>query len=234
MAKQESDGLHSLDARRPPSIAAPGERRRIERKLHEVGVLCQPEVSLQYQALTKRSVLRAVESGGAIKDLGRYVTFCDELGGSLSWLQPIDSVATNGRHAVVIGTSFVSVEVFRIRKTYDVLMIRYEAVQGTNGHRGRTESNVLFRGRQGYLPLDLTNKSNQECEILPEFFNKAGERLDVPPTFLKAVRAAVKGANCIGCTHQHFLVAPQPIELRQIEPDTAAAVATDVSVPVGS
>ena len=231
MPKPGSDGLHSVDARRPPSIAAPGERRRIERKLQEVGVLCQPEVSLHYQALTKRPVLRAIESGGAVKDLGRYVTFCDEHGGSLPWLQPIDSVATNGRHAVVIGTAFVSVEVFRIRNTYDVLVIRYEAVEGANGRRGQMESSVLFRGRQGYLPLDLTKSGNQPCEILPEFFNRAGERLDVPAAFVKVVRAAVTGANCIGCTHQHYLAAPRPV---QIEPDVAAPVDADASVAVGS
>ena len=50
---------------RPPSLAARGERRRIERRLQEVGVLCQPEVSLQYQTFAKRAVLRGVESGGA-------------------------------------------------------------------------------------------------------------------------------------------------------------------------
>ena len=65
---------------RPPSLAARGERRRIERRLQEAGILCQPEVSLQYQTLAKRSVLRGVESGGAIKEIGRYVTFCDERG----------------------------------------------------------------------------------------------------------------------------------------------------------
>ena len=66
-----------LRGRRPgqPSLAARGERRRIERRLQEVGVLCQPEVSLQYQTLAKRSVLRGVESGGATKEIGRYVTF---------------------------------------------------------------------------------------------------------------------------------------------------------------
>jgi len=36
------------------------------------------------------------------KEIGRYVTFCDELGEPIPWLQPIDSVAVNGRHAVVV------------------------------------------------------------------------------------------------------------------------------------
>ena len=139
-----------------PSLAARGERRRIERRLQEVGVLCQPEVSLQYQTLAKRSVLRGVESGGAIKEIGRYVTFCDERGERIPWLQPIDSVGVNGRHAVVIAPGLVSVEVFRVRNTYDVLIAKHDVSQSTEGQRGRIEARVLFRGRQGHLPLDLT------------------------------------------------------------------------------
>jgi hypothetical protein len=101
---------------RAPVLAPRGERRRIERRLQEAGVLCQSEVSLQYQTLAKRAVLRGVESGGATKEIGRYVTFCDELGAALPWLQPIDSVAVNGRHAVVVAPALVSVEVFRVPK----------------------------------------------------------------------------------------------------------------------
>src|SRR5664279_3322443 len=141
---------------RPPSLAARGERRRIERRLQEAGVLCQPEVSLQYQTLAKRAVFRGVESGGATKEIGRYVTFCDELGAPLPWLQPIDSVAVNGRHAVVVAAALVSVEVFRVRNTYDVLIVRHDVAQSADGRRGGIETKVLFRGRQGYLPLDLT------------------------------------------------------------------------------
>ena len=123
---------------RPPSLAARGERRRIERRLQEAGILCQPEVSLQFQTLAKRSVLRGVESGGAIKEIGRYVTFCDERGERLVWLQPIDSVGVNGRHAVVIALGLVSVEVFRVRNTYDVLIAKYEVSELAEGQRGRT------------------------------------------------------------------------------------------------
>src|ERR1700746_2029833 len=81
-----------------PRLAARGERRRIERRLQEAGVLCQPEVSPQYQMLAKRSVLRGVESGGASKEIGRYVTFCDERGDRIPLLQPIDSGGGNGWH----------------------------------------------------------------------------------------------------------------------------------------
>ncbi len=194
-----------------PSLAARGERRRIERRLQEVGVLCQPEVSLQYQTLSKRSVLRGMESGGAIKEIGRYVTFCDARGDRIPWLQPIDSVGVNGRHAVVIAPGLVSVEVFRVRNTYNVLIVKYDVLQPTEGQRGRIEARVLFRGRQGHLPLDLTgDEKGMAGQIVPEFFNKAGERVDLPPEFVGVLKAVVRGANCVGCTHQHYLTAPKP------------------------
>lgn len=193
---------------RPPTLAAGPERRRMERKLHDAGILCQPEVSIQYQKIAKRSVLRGVESGGASKDIGRYVTFCDDHGERIAWLQPIDSVATNGRHAVVISATFVSVEVFRMRNTYDVLIARHEATQ-SDSRLGRIESRVLFRGREGHLPLDLTGiDKGMAGQILPEFFTKAGEPIEIPPAFLQVARAAIRGANCVGCTHQHYLTAP--------------------------
>lgn len=180
---------------RPPSLATGLEKRRIERRLHDAGVLCQPEVSIQYQQIARRSVLRGVESGGASKDVGRYVTFCDDHGERIAWLQPIDSVAMNGRHAVVIAIAFVSVEVLRMRNTYDVLIARHEAIQA-DGRLGRIESRVLFRGREGHLPLDLTGLDKSMAgEILPEFFTKAGEPIEAPPMFLHVARAAVRGAN---------------------------------------
>jgi len=119
----------------------------MERKLQDAGMFCQPEVSVQYQTIAKRSVLRGVESGGSNNDISRYVTFCDERGEPLPWLQPIDSVATNGRHSVVIATALITVDVFRIRNTYDLLIARHQAVEA--GNRGRIESKVIFRRAAG-------------------------------------------------------------------------------------
>jgi hypothetical protein len=207
-----AERLEGRDQRtRPPSLAAGGERRRIERRLQQAGILCQPEVSVQYQMLARRSVLRGVESGGATKEIGRYVTFCDDKGKRIPWLQPIDSIALNGRHAVVIAPAFVSVEVFRVRSTYDVLIVRHDAVEGADGRRGHMEANVFFRGHQGYLPLNLTGDEKEMAgQIVPEFFNKAGEQIEIPREFVGALRAAVRGANCVGCAHQHYLIAPKP------------------------
>jgi hypothetical protein len=143
--------------------------------------------------------------------MGRYVTFCSESGEGIPWLQPIDTVATNGRHAVVIARAFVSVDVFRIRSTYDVLIAKHQVIE-PEGARGRVESGVVFRGRQGYLPLELTGaEKNMAGEILPEFFNKAGEPIGIPALFVGVVKAAVRGANCLNCTHQHYVAAPKVV-----------------------
>jgi hypothetical protein len=155
-------------------------------------------------------VLRGVESGGAVKEIGRYVTFCDENGQQLGWLQPIDSVASNGRHAVVIALSLVSVEVLRVRNTYEVLIARHALAQGAGDKRGHIEPKVVFRGHDGHLPLDLTGADKPAAgRILPEFFNRAGERIEVPGDFTSALKAAVHGSNCTECRHQHYLVAPK-------------------------
>ena len=202
---------------RQPGLVVGPDKRRIERKLQDAGILCQPEISIQYQTIAKRAVLRGVESGGSIKDMGRYVTFCTEGGEGIPWLQPIDTVATNGRHSVVIATAFVSVDVFRIRSTYDVLIAKHQVI-GPEGARGRVESSVDFRGRQGYLPLDLTGaEKNMAGQILPEFFNKAGEPIEIPAPFVGVVKAAVRGANCIGCTHQHYVTAPNVVGISSVE-----------------
>lgn len=42
----------------------------ILKQLRNVGIYCQPTISIEHQHLAKRYVLRGVESGGAIADLG--------------------------------------------------------------------------------------------------------------------------------------------------------------------
>ena len=42
--------------------------RRLLRRLDEVGIFAQSQVSLEHQHLAKRYVVRGMESGGAVKD----------------------------------------------------------------------------------------------------------------------------------------------------------------------
>jgi hypothetical protein len=105
--------------------------------------------------------------------------------------------------------ALISVDVFRMRNTYDVLIANHRVIEA-DGARGRIQSKVIFRGRQGYLPLELTGaEKDMAGQILPEFFNKAGERMEIPPALVAAVKAGVRGANCVGCTHQHYVTTPK-------------------------
>ena len=209
-------------------LAPPPQLRRIERRLVAAGIYCRPEVSLHFQLLAKRYVLRGIESGGAVADLGRFVAFSDEEGQRLSWLMPLDSVAANARHAAVVRESLVSVEVLRIKTTYEVLVVRYSLKVAEGRTRPRIHAELAFRGRDGHLPLDLSGKDKGLAgKIVPEFFTRAGERRDLPARYVEAIRAAVAGSNCILCRHQHFAVAPKPwcaVEGASIETPEAEAI----------
>jgi hypothetical protein len=192
-------------------LAPPPQLRHIEQRLAAVGIHCRPEVSLHYQSLAKRYVLRGIESGGASGDLGRFVTFSDEEGQRLSWLMPLDSVAANARHAAVVRESLVAVEAFRVKTTYEVLVVRYSLMVPDGRTRPRIHAELVFRGHDGHLPLDLTGSDKGlSGKIAPEFFTRAGDRRELPTNYVEAIKAAVAGANCLSCRHQHFVIAPQP------------------------
>jgi hypothetical protein len=50
----------------------------------------------------------------------------------------------NGRHAVVIALGLVSVEVFRVRNTYDVLIAKYDVSQPAEGQRAGSKPECSF------------------------------------------------------------------------------------------
>ena len=87
------------------------------RRLNAVGIFAQSQVSLEHQHLAKRYVVRGIESGGAVKDLGRYVTFCGPDGEPLPYLHPIDAIGANGVHAVVVAPVLARIELFRAGRT---------------------------------------------------------------------------------------------------------------------
>jgi hypothetical protein len=110
--------------------------------------------------------------------------------------------------------------------------VKYDVLQATEGQRGGIEARALFRGRQGHLPLDLTgDEKGMAGKIVPEFFNKAGERVEIPPEFVGVLKAAVRGANCVGCAHQHYLTAPKAAAAAKAETTGVATVPTEEPAP---
>lgn len=180
--------------------------RSVLRRLSTVGIFVQSQVSLEYQHLGQRYVVRGIESGGAVREIGRYITFCGPWGEQLPYLHPIDSVAVNGVHAVVIAPVLVRVELFRTGRTCQILITRHEPGQAESGKRPPLASRVLFRGVNGFLhsgrPLESIYSASSD---IPRFWSRSGEERKVPSVFAQAIQAATRGATCVGCSHAHFL-----------------------------
>jgi len=182
--------------------------RRAVRRLAEVGIFVRPDVSLEHQHLARRYVIRGVESGGAIAEIGRYVSFAGEEGEPLTYLQPIDAVGVNGLHAVVVAPVLVRVEMFRAGRTCELLITKHWPGEAKGGRRPPLESKVLFRGINGYLEVELSKKGKEAKPDLPIFYSRAGELVEIPATFHAAVEAVSNGIRCEGCSHCHYLARP--------------------------
>jgi len=183
--------------------------RRAVRVLKDRGIFAHALVSIEDQQLAQRYVMRGLESGGSIADVGRYVTFADEEGQPLEYLHLVEAIGVNGLHAVVISLALVRTDMLRKGRTYELLITRHSLNSVENGHRPQAETKVLFRGIHGRVELDLSGKDKAQAgSVVPTFYSLAGELIAIPDRFL-AVRAATKGVNCTGCSHPHYLRKPR-------------------------
>lgn len=183
--------------------------RQALRVLKERGIHVNSAVSLQHQSLAKRYVVRGVESGGAVGDIGRYVSFACPTGDPMEYLQPVDAIGLNGVHAVVVAPAVVRVDMLRTGRTYELLITEHQPGQAAKGRRPGLDTKVIFRGVHGRLELDLTAKHKEaKGTVTPVFLSLAGELLPVPDRFCAAVRALTQAVNCVGCSHCHFVRAP--------------------------
>lgn len=154
----------------------------------------------------KRHVLRGVESGGAVADLGAYSSFTDEQGNALAWLQRVDTVGVNGVHAIVVAPVLVRIEMLRVQRTYDLLITRHSLQATTPGQRPRLESSIVFYGRRGTLEMELWGKDRAFCgAVSPAFYSRSGETLAVPDEFHDALTRISAAVCCVGCRHCHLL-----------------------------
>lgn len=199
MAKQKFTGITGL----------PLPRRAI-RVLKERGIFAHALLSIAHQELAGRYVLRGVESGGSAGDLGRYVTFAAAGGEQLDYLHPVESIAVNGIHGIVVAPNLVRLDLLRKGRTYELLITHHTLRSIENATRPQLETEILFRGIHGRLELDLSSRDKARSgHEVPSFFSFAGESSMIPELFLAAVRAATKGANCPGCSHAHYLRRPR-------------------------
>ena len=202
--------------------------RRAVRVFKERGIFAHPIVSVERQELAQRYVLRGLESGGSVTDIGRYVTFGDEEGRALEYLHPVEAIGVNGLHAVVICQACIRVDMIRKGATYETLVTRHWLDLMEDGHRPAMETEILFRGIHGRLELDLRGKDKAQAgRVVPTFYSLAGEPVSIPEKFLPVLRAATKAVNCRNCSHTHYLRKPvtRPVNARgSVTPEDAVGV----------
>ena len=174
-------------------------------KLRDAGIYCEPAVSVERQVQAGRHVIRGVESGGAVQELGAYCSFVDVDGRPLAWLQKIDAIGRNGLHAVVVAPQLVRIQMFRNERTYQLLITehRLEVVEGLK--RPKMRSLILFHGINGTALSDFL--ADEENCALPVFNSRSGEVRRIPEKFEWALRTIVAASSCLGCKHCHVLEA---------------------------
>ncbi len=179
--------------------------RSVLNALEKRGIYCQPAVSLEHQHMANRYVLRGVESGGAVSDIGRACAFvaCD--GSPLPWLQRIDSIGVNGRHAIYLAEHFVRLEMLRVGQTCELVITLHTLFRLVQSKRPEIRSEMIFHGRDGLLPRALWKQPQRAVprDVAPVFYSRAGEILNLPEAFERAIKNITACVCCIGCKHPH-------------------------------
>jgi hypothetical protein len=178
--------------------------------LYKRGIHCQPAVSLEHQHLANRYVLRGVEAGGAVSDIGRACAFVAPDGSPLAWLQRIDSIGANGRHAIFLAEALVRLEMLRVGQTCELVMTSHTLSCLPGRTRPGIQSKLIFHGHDGILPLDLWKQEHRAVRgsVAPVFLSRAGEMVTLPKPFERAIKEITACVCCVGCKHSHLGVAP--------------------------
>lgn len=178
--------------------------------LHKRGIYCVPGLSVEHQHFANRYVLRGVESGGAVSDMGRACAFIAQDGSPLPWLQLLHSLTVNGRHAIFLAESLVRLEMLRSLQSYELVITSHGLSRVSTRKRPEIASKLVFRGRDGLLAFDLWKENHRELrgKVAPIFYDRAGEVMQLPRQFEDAVRELTLAVCCIGCRHTHLGIPP--------------------------
>lgn len=178
--------------------------------LHKRGIYCVPGLSVEHQHFAHRYVLRGVESGGAVSDMGRACAFIALDGSPIPWLQSLHSLAVNGRHAIFLAENLVRLEMLRSLQSYELVITSHGLSRVSAGKRPEVVSKVVFRGKDGLLPFELWKEKHRELrgKVAPIFYGRAGQVMQLPCQFEDAVRQLTFAVCCIGCRHTHLGVPP--------------------------
>ena len=197
LSKEEVRALRGL---RMPALAL--------KTLRQTGIYCDPSVSIQYQSHAQKYVIRAVESGGAVQEMGAYCSFVSVDGSPLAWLQKVQSVGRNGLHAVVIAPELLRLQMLRNEQTYQLLITRHRLETAKGSTRPALVNAIVFQGINGTLepsmgPINSPGNNRR----LPIFRTRSGEILPIPIELQWAIGRLSAAVCCLGCKHCHVLQA---------------------------
>lgn len=200
--RHRSDSSLTLHGLSLPEGVLKGLRKR--------GIYCVPGVSVEHQHLGKRYVLRGVESGGAVSDMGRACAFVAPDGSALPWLQSLQSLAVNGRHAIFLAENFIRLEMLRSLKSYELVISSHTLSPVVPDKRPEAVSKLIFHCKDGLLPFDLWKEKHRDLrgKITPLFYDRAGEAIQLPLQYEEAIRRLTIAVCCIGCRHTHLGISP--------------------------
>jgi hypothetical protein len=187
-------------------------------RLRTVGIWC--EANLTVQRRDQDWLIRGQESGGAVNDIGRYVSFCKEDGTPLSWLQPVKNFMPNGLHAILLDRApIVRLDMYRFETSYDLLITSHTLVNDEGTPKPKLETKMIFFHRFGVLERELWGKDKMfRGAVAPEFYMSNGSEARVPHVFQQAVFKMTEAVTCTKCKHQHLLEPPSPeISLPELE-----------------
>ena len=126
-------------------------------RLRTVGLWC--EANLTVQRRDQDWIIRGQESGGAVNDIGRYVSFCKEDGSALSWLHPVKNFMPNGLHAILLAKGpIVRLDMYRFETSYDLLITNHALVTEDGIPKPKLETKLIFLHRFGVLVRELWGK----------------------------------------------------------------------------
>ena len=205
LSKVEVLALRGL---RLPPIALKG--------LQRAGIYCQPSISIEFQQQAGSYVIRGVESGGAVPELGMYCAFSDVRGGPLITVQSVATVAVNGFHAGVLSPEFVRIQIFRSEQHCELLLTHHSMVLKEGKTRPALSNSVMFHSAHGRLEWELWGKDSRlQGMVAPNFYSRSGEQVLPPDCFHDAVLRVTAGACCVGCRHAHVAGSARQIDGEQ-------------------
>ena len=126
-------------------------------RLRAVGIWCEANPNVQRR--DQDWLIRGQESGGAVNDIGRYVSFCKEDGSALSWLQPVKNFMPKGLHAILLAKGpIVRLDMYRFETAYDLLITSHALVTEEDKPKPKLETKLIFLHRFGVLVRELWGK----------------------------------------------------------------------------